>query len=364
MADQDFNIKVVTTADTRGIQQVDAGFDKIAKRQAEAEAKWARSPINPKNQGGGGIAALGGGPTPTTPSTGSGDAGFTGTAVGIGTIITLLTSAVNKWKAFNDEQDKWADGMIKAAEKSRVLGLEVADMLDAMKSAERIDTEPLQVSFRRLTQRVTELKTELHLAFGTGNYDDVKKYAAALAVVEAQLNRVTAAIEKAASAKREFESSAFEAQAKEQEKAGDKAEAKESRRIEEGLKRGIPLKELQEQTPVDLLKKRHDELADIARSRGITEAERKAAYDAAQKMEPDIAEKERKAQEDAAAKEAKRMEDRMQGLPEGLTPQETLDYFKTGKGAAPKTTSGATGDSKEVVTAIDRLGDKFDRYWQ
>ncbi len=52
MADQDFNIKVVTTADTSGLRQTSAEMDAIARRQAEAEAKWARSPINPKNQTG------------------------------------------------------------------------------------------------------------------------------------------------------------------------------------------------------------------------------------------------------------------------------------------------------------------------
>ncbi len=361
MADQDFKINVITGADLTGIRQVDAGLDKILKRQAEAEAKWARSPINPKNQTGGGIAGLGGGP-PTPPSGGvDAGVGLTGMAVGLGTIITLLTSAVNKWKAFNDEQDKWAEGMINSQEKSRAVGLEVADMLDALKSSERNNTEPLQQSFGRLTQKVTQLKTELKLAFSAGAYDDVKRYAAALAVVESQLNRVTAAIEKAASAKREFESSAFEAQAKEQEKAGDQAEAKESRRIEEGLKRGIPLEELKGQTPVDLLKKRHDELAEIAKSRGITEAERKAAYDAAQGMEPGIAEKERKDKEDAAAKEAQRMQDRLQGPPTGLTPQETIDYFKKGQGAAPE--AEAKSSSPDVVQALQRLESKFDRYW-
>ncbi len=355
MPDQDFNIKVVTTADTTGIRQTEAELTKLqrqqamfaetARRQQAAAAAAAKSA--PSVSGTAGV-------TDTT--------GLTGTAIGIGTIITLLTSAVNKWRSFNDEQDKWVDGMIKSQEKSRELGLAVADMLDAMKSAARIDTEPLPNSFDRLTQKVKVLKTEMKLAFGAGDYEAVKRYAAALAVVESQLNRVTAAIEKAASAKREFESSAFEAQAKEQEKAGDLAEAKESRRIEEGLKRGIPLEELKAQTPVDLLKKRHDELVDITKSRGITEAERKAAYDAAQGMEPDIAEKERKAQEDAAAKEAERTRKRFEEGPPPGTPEETLDYFKKGQGAAPG--ASAAGKSPDVVQAIQRLEAKFDRYWQ
>ncbi len=203
MADQDFNIKVVTTADTAGIREVDAGLDKIARRQAEAEAKWARSPINPINQrgagGGGGIAALGG---PTPPSVGGDTAGLTGTAVGIGTIITLLTASINKIKQFEDEQDQLAERMMKATERSHELGLAVADMLDAMKSAERIDTEPLEVSFDRLRKKVGSLKTEIQIAFKSGDYEGVKKLVAALGVVESQFNRVTTAIDNQAAAKK------------------------------------------------------------------------------------------------------------------------------------------------------------------
>ncbi len=200
MADQDFKVNVITAADLTGIRQVDAGLDKILKRQAEAEAKWAVSPINPKNQGGGGIAALGGRP-PTLP-TGSDNAGITGTAVGLGTIVTLLTASLSKWREFNAEQDRWVDGMIKSQEKSRELGLAVADMLDAMKSADDIKTQPLEFSFDRLTQRVKVLKTEMDIAFGNHQYEEVKRIAAALGVVESQLNGVTSAIDREAAASR------------------------------------------------------------------------------------------------------------------------------------------------------------------
>ncbi len=214
MADQDFNIKVVTTADTTGIRQVDAGLDSIARRQAQAEAKWASSPINPKNQttqGGGGIAALGSGGGVVSPGGGvGGGGGLTGTAVGIGTIITLLTASINKIKQFEDEQDQLAERMMKATERSHELGLAVADMLDAMKSAERIDTEPLEVSFDRLKQKVGSLKTEIQIAFESGDYEGVKKLVAALGVVESQFNRVTAAIDNQAAAKKRAAQSELE----------------------------------------------------------------------------------------------------------------------------------------------------------
>ncbi len=185
MADQDFNIKVVTTADTTGIRQTEAELTKLQRQQATF-AETAR------RQQAAAIAAAK--PAPAVSET----VGVTGTAVGLGTIVTLLTASLSKWRDFNAEQDKWVDGMIKSQEKSRELGLAVADMLDAMKSAERIETEPLQDSFDRLTQKVKVLKQEMQLAFAAGAYDDVKRLAAALGVVESQVDRVTAAIERQA----------------------------------------------------------------------------------------------------------------------------------------------------------------------
>ncbi len=179
MADQDFNIKVVTTADTKGLRQVGEQMDAIRKRQAEAEAKWAKSPINPRNQvaaGGGGIAALGGGPTPPTGSGTSG--GLTGTAVGLGTIVTLLTTGLNKWKEFNAEQDRLVDGMIKAEGELRKLGEAIVEMQDKAISARRDSTEPLEQSFIRLQQEIIKLKAEqslLSLPTQGKEWDDLQK---------------------------------------------------------------------------------------------------------------------------------------------------------------------------------------------
>ncbi len=186
MADQDFNIKVVTTADTTGIRQTEAELKKLQQQQATF-AETSR-----RQQAAAAAAAAAAKSAPAVSQT----VGVTGTAVGLGTIVTLLTASLSKWKEFNAEQDKWVEGMIKSQEKSRELGLAVADMLDAMKSAERIETEPLQDSFDRLKQKVGVLKTEMDLAFGAGQYDDVKRIAAALGVLESQLNRVTSAIKR------------------------------------------------------------------------------------------------------------------------------------------------------------------------
>ncbi len=188
MADQDFNIKVVTTADTTGIRQTSVELDKLKQQQATF-AETAR-----RQAAASAAAATATKPTETT-------AGFTGTAIGLSTIIALVTGAIGKWKEFNDAQTKEVETMVKAAEKSRELGLAVADMLDAMKSSERIETEPLQVSFDRLKEKVTELKTEMQIAFAAGQYEDVKRYAAALGVVESQVHRVTSALQQQAKAK-------------------------------------------------------------------------------------------------------------------------------------------------------------------
>jgi hypothetical protein len=170
MANQDFDINIRVNANTAQVDAIRQSFEKLGAQVKVTNAEMAA----------GGAAGAGG----------------LGSAAGIGTIISALTIAVNKWQAFEDEQDKIIEKMTLAREKSYELGLEVADMLDAMKSAERIDTEPLQVSFDRLTQKVKVLKGEMKIAFDTGAYEDAKKLAGALRVVESQLDRVTTSIDK------------------------------------------------------------------------------------------------------------------------------------------------------------------------
>ena len=174
MANQDFDINIRVNANTAQVEAIRNSFEKLGAQVKVTNAEMAGS---------------------TT-----GGFGGVGSAVGIGTIVSLLTGAINKWSAYQDELDKTAESMIKATEKSHALGLAVADMLEAMKSAERINTEPLQFSFDRLTQKVIELKTEMKLAFETGDYEAVKKYAAALGVAESQLDRVTSSMDKQAAA--------------------------------------------------------------------------------------------------------------------------------------------------------------------
>jgi len=191
MADQDFNIKVVTTADTTGLRQTSAEMDAVKRKAdsfaaaqkqklAEAEAKWAASPLNPKNAS----ASSSGGDVSAT-------VGLTGSAVGVGTIITLLTSAISKWREFNAEQDRWIDGMIKAQEHVRALGESILDMQDKARDAARVGTEPLYQSFIRLQQVIIRLKTEQSLLNLPTQGEEWKKLAGNIAIAEAQLKGVT-----------------------------------------------------------------------------------------------------------------------------------------------------------------------------
>lgn len=367
MADQDFNIKVVTTADTTGLKQVGEQMDAIARRQAEAEAKWARSPINPRNQvgGGGGIASLGSSATPATP-VGDSDAGLRGTSIGLGTIVTLLTVSLNKWKEFNAEQDRWVEGMIKSQEHSRALGLEVADMLDAMKSAERIDTEPLQVSFDRLKQKVGELKTEMRIAFGAGEYEDVKKIASALGVVESQLNRVTNAIERKAEADQKASesflknatdsSSSLTQQVLKNEELTKKAIAsgrpEEADALKRGtalLKEGMTTAELQELQSIQ----KGGQKPAIARPPQPGEPGGGEVGSGGPSLKGDAAAQARQAEientkkaGEAAQKEREESNKRL------MQEQRAGEIEKQTKGQSP-----------DVVTAINLLLQKFDQYW-
>jgi hypothetical protein len=108
MADQDFNINIRTLADLTGIKLTQAQLDALQTSAAEGNAKAAQALTQLSNA--------------QKQAQETSIAGLSGTAVGVGTIISLVTGAISKWKAFNDEQDRWVEGMIKAEEKARALG--------------------------------------------------------------------------------------------------------------------------------------------------------------------------------------------------------------------------------------------------
>ncbi len=186
MADQDFNIKVVTTADTTGIRQTDAELTKLQRQQATFAETARRQAAAAATQ------------AKATPAEAT--VGLTGTAIGVGTIITVLTSAINKWKEFNAEQDRWVDGMIKAAEKAHALGESIVAMQDAAISARRVGTEPLEQSFIRLQQEIIRLKTEQSLLNLPEQGEEWKKLNGEINVNQAQLRGVTSALQQQAAA--------------------------------------------------------------------------------------------------------------------------------------------------------------------
>jgi hypothetical protein len=247
MADQDFNIRVITTADTSGLRATSAEMDAVArkadaaaaaaaKQMADAEAKWARSPLNPRN------AAPAGGPGAGPSDT----AGLTGSAAGLGTIITLVTVAINKWKEFNAEQDRWVDGMIKAEEKARALGESILDMQDKARNAARVGTEPLEQSFIRLQQEIIRLKTEQSLLNLPEQGEEWKKLQQDINITASQLKAVTNELEK---------------QSTEAKKA---AQAELEKRVP-GLKAEEPIKQAEAQTQRILM---NEQAAARARAEG------------------------------------------------------------------------------------------------
>ncbi len=188
MADQDFNIKVVTTADTSGlvktreeIQRVREAAEK-ARQDAGAKALFAREAAAPL----------------TAPNQAAENAGLAGTAIGLGTIVTLLTTGIRQWKAFNAEQDRWVDGAIKAAEKARELGESILEIQDKARNAARVGVEPLYESFIRLQQEIIRLKTEQSLLNLPGQGEEWKKLNAEVSADQALLRGVTSELQKQA----------------------------------------------------------------------------------------------------------------------------------------------------------------------
>ncbi len=251
MADQDFNIKVVTTADTTGIKQTSSELDKLKTQQATF-AETARRQA----------AAAQAASTAKVTQADSAD-GITGTAIGLGTIVTLLTAGVRQWKLFNAEQDRMVDNMIKSAEKARELGESILEMQDKARNAARVGVEPLYQSFIRLQQEIIRLKTEQSLLNLPEQGEEWKKLnaevntdAALLRGVTSELQKQTKEREKAAEAKARSEESFIkgavettgpqvqaalrnEEAARRASAAGDERSAEQFRRSSEQIQRGM-----------------------------------------------------------------------------------------------------------------------------
>ncbi len=335
MADQDFNIKVVTTADTTGIRQTSAELDKLKQQQATF-AETARRQA----------AAAAAKPGPVSET-----AGVTGTAVGLGTIVTLLTASLSKWKQFNDEQDKWVEGMIKSQEKSRELGLAVADMLDAMKSAERIETEPLENSFDRLKAKAISLKTEMNIAFGLNEYEDVKKIAGALGIVESQLNRVTSALQRQSEEANKSGPKQLAEQAKAYGEASPQAKA-----ILENEKRAREARAAGDEKSADQFQKSADQYRKSASAADLKSVQ--AVTDTYAKAAPPLSdiEKNKKAFDDYWNQPGMReVTGQMDSIP---TPQQAKEQEKR-----DKMTPVSKDDAHSIIKAIEEVGRIISRAW-
>lgn len=184
MPNEDFNIKVVTTADTAGLKATSAEMEKLKQQQATFASSSRQQAADSV-------------------------AGFTGTAVGLGTIIGLVTRSITLWKEFNAEQDKWVEGMIKAEAKARELGEAILEIQDKARNAARVGVEPLYQSFIRLQQEIIRLKTEQNLLDLPRQGEEWKKLNAEIAQDAALLKGVTSELQKQeAAAKKKAEADA------------------------------------------------------------------------------------------------------------------------------------------------------------
>lgn len=201
MADQDFNIKVVTTADTTGIQQTSIGLDKLKQQQATF-AETARRQ-----------AAAAAAAKPAAPDGGSA-AGFTGTSIAIGTIFLALNKAWHEWQKFQDELDKAAEAMLKSQEKMRALGQSIIETQDQAISLERIGVEPLAQSFARLQHEIAVTKAEQKLLDLPSQGEEWKKLNKEIAFNQSLLDKVTDSIERQAAAEEKARQKQVESQEK------------------------------------------------------------------------------------------------------------------------------------------------------
>ncbi len=149
MADQDFNIKVVTTADTSGIQQTKAGLTQIQQMQAQAKQAAASSGTGPTTEAeraayqlGQGLRVVAGGALIT--------AGYQ--------LVTQLRSAATEIEKISASLDKEGAQIVANAQKMSELSKFAQDNADtikigegALKSVESAHARLIEESERELT---------------------------------------------------------------------------------------------------------------------------------------------------------------------------------------------------------------------
>lgn len=173
MADQDFNITIRTIADTTGIRLTQQQLTALqtAARQGNAEA----------------IAALG----KLKSAASDASVGFGGLATGFGTMIAVVGMGINRWKAFNDELDRFTEKSIQATAKMREMGEAIIETQDKMISQRRTASEPLADSYVRLSQELVSLKTQQSLLDLPTQAEEWNKLQKQIQDVENQIKGVT-----------------------------------------------------------------------------------------------------------------------------------------------------------------------------
>ncbi len=207
-----------------------------------------------------------------------GSTGVSGTAIGLGTIVTLLTAAINKWKQFNAEQDRWVDGMIKAEEKARDLGESILAIQDAAISVRRIGTEPLEQSVARLQHEIGVLATEQSLLNLPEQGEEWKKINSEINKNQALLKGVEEALKRQNDAK----AKAAQQAAEEAQSIAYGAATPQAKAILENEKAARQYREAGDANAADRLQKTADQFrksatpADLASLQAVTDAYGKA----------------------------------------------------------------------------------------
>lgn len=200
MADQDFKIKVVTTADTSGIRETSDEIDKLKQKAATpATAQIAN------------ISKLGEQITGLATSFGTGLAG------GLAVLGPALGIAVSGLRQLIDETNRYEEKVAELNEKIHEMNLSLIETFEWSEKLSNIHELPLAERIAALRYELQRLKAERDITNPQTMAEDWKK-------LMQQINQVSGALNSATSAQKRFD----DEQAKSAAKAAAEAAKKEA----------------------------------------------------------------------------------------------------------------------------------------
>lgn len=145
MAEQDFRIKIVTTADTSGIRQTSSAIDDLKRKAATPAAVPVATPQ---------IGQL------TSQLVGAATAFGTGLVGALAVVGPALAAIYQGFNKLNADMDKWAEGVLRTAEKVHEMQQAFADSTEWAEKLRIIGMAPLGEQITKLHSELTRLKTE------------------------------------------------------------------------------------------------------------------------------------------------------------------------------------------------------------